>query len=180
MVPIKGYHLLLQACASLTTRGIDWTLNMIGDGPERPQLERSALELGIASRVTFSGPVAPERIQEHYHSADVMVVSSFMEGVPVVLMEAMACGLVVVSTQVGGVPELVEPGVTGVLCPPGSASAMADSLARIASARPRFSEMGQAARQTVLRLHDIHTVGGQMATLFRDHVAGTENSAVHL
>ena len=122
--PIKGYHILLDAIAVLSKEGFLVELNMVGDGPERDALEKRAKTLGISERVQFSGAVSQNQIGSHYDRADAIVMSSFMEGVPVAIMEAMAKELAVVATRVGGIPELVEDGVSGFLVNPGSAESL--------------------------------------------------------
>ena len=124
MVPIKGYTLLLRACRRLLDEGLDLRLEMVGDGPLRSELEALASTLNLERHVSFAGPVGQDRIAAHYAQADVLVISSFMEGVPVVAMEAMAVGLPIVATRVGGIPELVEDGVSGMLVSPSSTEAL--------------------------------------------------------
>jgi colanic acid/amylovoran biosynthesis glycosyltransferase len=165
MHPIKGYTLLLHACAQLSGRGIDWTLDMVGEGPLRAPLEALAEQLQISDRVSWSGPVGQDRILEHFERADVMVVSSFMEGVPVVLMEAMAMELAVVATAVGGIPELVEQDVSGILVPPASPEALLEAIVRIARDRAALPVMCAAARRKVCDQFDIRHVGREMAAL---------------
>lgn len=174
--PIKGYPLLLEACAELTSRGIDWTLDMVGDGPLRADLERLAHELKIEGRIRFSGPVGQDKIAEHFELANVMVMSSFMEGIPVVLMEAMAMELPVVATAVGGVPELVEQGVSGELIPPASAPALVEALVRMARANGSLAPMRAAARRKVEREFDIRDSGREMFALL-ERYAGRERPA---
>lgn len=171
LAPIKGYAVLLDACAELSRRRVDWVLSLVGDGPERGALERRARDLGIADRVTFEGAVAAEAIAGHYRSAEVIVVSSFMESTPVVLMEGMACGLAVAGTRVGGIPDLVTDGVHGVLVAPGSGSALADGLGALATKRGRLADMGRSGREAVRRMHDIHDVGAAMSELLRGCLA---------
>lgn len=170
--PIKGYAVLLEACAALSADQIDWTLDMVGDGAMAAELKAVAARLGIADRVTFSGAVGQDAIAAHYDRADVIVISSFMEGVPVVLMEGMAKGLAVVATAVGGIPELVEPGVSGYTVPPGSAAALADALRRVALEGPRVRDMGVAGRAKVLSEFSIEQTAAGMADLFSRYLSG--------
>lgn len=176
LAPIKAYAVLLDACAELSRRGVDWRLGLVGDGPLRTTLERRAGDLGIADRVTFHGAVAAEAIADLYRAAEVIVVSSFMESTPVVLMEGMACGLAVAATRVGGIPDLVADGVHGVLVAPGSADALAEGLAGLAARRDRLAEMGRAGREAVRRMHDIREVGAAMATLLAPHAAAASEA----
>jgi colanic acid/amylovoran biosynthesis glycosyltransferase len=175
--PIKGYPLLLEACAELSARGVDWSLDMVGDGPMRAELEALARRLGISSRITFSGAVGQDKIREHYERATVMVVSSFMEGVPVVLMEAMAMEMPVLATAVGGIPELIAPGKNGELVTPGSVPALVDGLLRLASRNGELKAMGAAARRTVLDDYNIRTGGREMGGLFRRYLPEAQPQA---
>jgi colanic acid/amylovoran biosynthesis glycosyltransferase len=170
--PIKGYALLLEACRKLTDDGVDWSWDILGDGPLRRELERTAGELDIADRVRFHGFVAQDDIQRFYNDADVLVVSSFMEGVPVVLMEAMAKGLAVISTAVGGVPELVQAGKTGLLVPPGGVEPLYRALRLLAGDRALLGALGEPAQQKIAAEFSIQLCGRQMAELFARYVAG--------
>ncbi|MCU1373659.1 MAG: glycosyltransferase family 4 protein [Actinomycetia bacterium] len=149
LVPEKGQEVLLRAVADLTRRGIDVRATFVGDGPRRAALEKAAAEAGITDRVTFTGSVGQDDIRRHYDAADVFCLPSFAEGVPVVLMEAMASGLPVVTTRITGVPELVEHGTSGVLVPPGRADALADALAELAADAARRNALGVAGRRMV-------------------------------
>jgi glycosyltransferase involved in cell wall biosynthesis len=118
-------------------------LTIVGDGPERGALEAQARALGVADRVAFEGAVAHQRIASYLHRADVFCLPSYAEGVPTVLMEAMASGLAVVATRVYGIPELVEDGRSGLLVPP------AEALARLAENAEMRAALGAAARDRV-------------------------------
>jgi glycosyltransferase involved in cell wall biosynthesis len=128
---VKGVPLLLDAFARLLAAHPAAVLTIIGDGPHRAALERRARDLG--GSVSFLGYRAPEAVAEALAAADMLVLPSFAEGVPVVLMEAMAKELGVVSTRVGGVPELVDEGITGFLVDPGSSEALAEAVKRYAA-----------------------------------------------
>jgi glycosyltransferase involved in cell wall biosynthesis len=159
--PWKGVDVLLAACAQLPP-GAKVHVDVYGDGSARGALERRAQQLGVD--VTFHGhvPGAPARVLE---TADVVVVPSRAENLPMAALEAMAAALPVVGTRVGGVPELVEDGVTGFVVPPDDAPAMAAAIAKIladdslrvamgkagaARVADRFSGDGAARRHVVL------------------------------
>lgn len=163
--PVKGYGVLLDAMGLLKRRGVGVTLTMIGDGPMRERLEALVRSHDLGDRVTFAGALAPERVRDALLESDAMALSSFMEGVPIVLMEAMACGLPVVATRVGGVPELVEDGVSGLLAPPGDAEAFAEAIERLVSCDLRA--MGRAGRARVERDYALDSQGERMAALLR-------------
>ena len=173
MVPIKGYPLLLKACRKLQDRGFDWQLTMIGDGPTRADLERLTDELGIADHVDFTGAVGQDEIGKYFDQANVMVVSSFMEGIPVVLMEAMARELAVIATHVGGIGELVESGQSGWLIEAGCVDALADALLEAAADPSRLSEMGEVGRRRVEEQFAAHHVGAAMRKLFARYAKPT-------
>jgi len=147
LVKVKGLPLLLQAIARLRRRRPDVALTIVGDGPDRAVLEAEAARLNIADAVTFTGNLPHDQVRNAMDQADVVALSSFAEGVPVVLMEAMASGVPVVAPRVGGVAELVDDGVSGLLFHPGDVSALAaniDSLLGDPALRERFGLAGRA------------------------------------
>ena len=125
LAAVKGVPLLLEALAHTHSEA---HLTLIGDGPERADLEAEAARLGLSDRVTFAGYKSQDEVALALGEADIFVLPSFAEGVPVVLMEAMATGLPVVATAVGGVTELVQDGVSGVIVPPGDVKALVRAL----------------------------------------------------
>lgn len=168
IVPIKGYPLLLQACSQLSRQGIEWSLDMVGDGPMLSDLKQLARQLGVQDNVAFHGAVGQDEIQQCYERCNVMVVSSFMEGVPVVLMEAMAKGLAVVSTDVGGIRELVLTERTGWLVRPGSIEALEQGLCKAARHLGGLSAMGRLGRQRVIDGFSVHCMCDQMYHIFQE------------
>jgi colanic acid/amylovoran biosynthesis glycosyltransferase len=165
---IKGYELLLRACAQLAKEGNAWQLNMVGDGPLMSSLQTLVKSLGIQDRVTFSGAVGQDKIAGHFDRADVLIVSSFMEGIPVVLMEAMAKRLAVIATRVGGIPELVRDGIDGVLIPPGSVEALADAIRPLSLEPTACERFGKSAREHVIAKFSVAQLGRGMRKLFTD------------
>jgi colanic acid/amylovoran biosynthesis glycosyltransferase len=161
----KGNAVLLEAIADLRDRGVEAEATIVGDGVRRATLERLAGDLGIADRVRFLGAVAQDRIPHELARADVFCLPSFAEGVPVVLMEAMAMEVPVVASAVMGVPELVEHGTSGVLVAPGRPAAVADALATLAADPERRAALGRAGRSKVLAEFDVD----RSAQLLRDH-----------
>jgi glycosyltransferase involved in cell wall biosynthesis len=153
--PDKGQELLVEAMAGLREAGVDAELVVVGGGPRRAALEQAARRLGVQDRVRFAGPVGQDRIRELYAAADVFCLTSFAEGVPVVLMEAMATGLPVVATQIMGIPELVRDGETGVLVPPSRSAPLVDALAALARDPHERRRLGAAARAKVAADYDV-------------------------
>ena len=124
-------------------------LGIVGDGPRRAALEDRTRALGLTDLVTFHGRVGHDDITRHYAAADVFCLPSFAEGVPVVLMEAMAMEIPVVASGVMGIPELVEDLRSGLLVRPGRAGAIADALARLAESEHLRRELGRAGRARI-------------------------------
>ena len=149
--PPKDFGTLLRALASLPADGFDAAI--VGDGPERPALERELGELGLRERVSLEG----ERrdVPSLLAGSDVFVLSSRSEGLPVSVLEAMAAGLPVVASAVGGVAELVLDGETGLLVPPADQAALAAALWRLvadAGLRRRLGAAGRARAETLFDL----------------------------
>ena len=134
---VKDHAFLLQACARMLKLGIPFTCSIAGDGPERQTLERLIRDLGLSEHVKLFGHVEHERLGPLYDRADVVVLTSRSEGIPIVLMEAMARGRIVLAPAITGIPELVIPGKTGFLYEPGS---MEDFLNQLLSIRSLITE----------------------------------------
>ncbi len=166
----KGLDVLLSAVKLLADGGTDVQLVLVGDGPMRDRLTRRAERLGIKGRVVLEGAVGQDEMAAYYAGADVFCLPSFAEGVPVVLMEAMASGRAVVATRVAGVPELVEDGVSGLLVAPGNAEELAAALQRLASSPEERESMGRAGRRKVVDEFDAEKCAAQLAQLFRENV----------
>ena len=167
LAPPKGNAVLLEAVAKLRDREVPAHLVIAGDGVRREALERLATELGINDRVSFLGAVGQERVLDELGRADVFCLPSFAEGVPVVLMEAMAMEKPVVATAVMGVPELVEDGRSGLLVPPGRPDAVADALVVLAADPDLRAALGREGRRKVIA--DFHV--DRSAELLRNHFA---------
>jgi colanic acid/amylovoran biosynthesis glycosyltransferase len=156
LVHRKGQSLLIEACAALLQRGIAVRLTLVGDGPKRAELETLAEALGVRERVTFAGSVGHDDILPRFRAADVFCLPSFSEGVPVVLMEAMAQSVPVVTTQVMGIPELVQDEHSGLLVAPGRVDLLTEALARLVQDRTLSERLGAAGRAKVLAEFDVN------------------------
>lgn len=165
---LKGHAVALDAVAKLKSRGVDVEATFVGDGPTRPSLERLAGELEIDDRVTFAGAVGQDEIGRYYAAADAFCLASFAEGLPVVLMEAMAMRLPVVATRIMGVAELVEHGATGLLVPPARPDLLADALEVVAGDRALRERMGEAGRAKVVAEFDIDEAARQLKLDFEE------------
>lgn len=168
---VKGVVVLFDAVASMIAAGTPVTLTLVGDGPQRAELEARARALEIAENVQFAGYCNQDEVQRHLAASDVFVLPSFAEGVPVSLMEAMARALPVVATNVGGVTELVRDGVNGLVVAPGDAAALEAALARLVSDADLRHRYGRAGRDAVRSDFDSMTEARRLVTLFLDPAA---------
>ncbi len=146
--PIKDHPTLLRACARLCEEGVDFTLWLVGYGPEETRLRALAAELGLEACCHFLG--RREDIPALLAAADIAVLSSQQEGMPGALMEAMAAGRPIVATNVGGLPELVLPDETGLLVPPGDPAAFAAALTRLLADASLRQTLGNNGRSRLL------------------------------
>lgn len=147
--PVKNHQFLIRACAELKKRGSRTLCLIAGDGPEHRSLERLIHKLELSDEVGLLGHVPHEQIDGHYAMADVVVLTSRSEGIPLVLMEAMALGKIVLAPEMTGIPELVIPGETGFLYQPGSLEDFIAKVQTINHLLPRLDEMRRAARRHV-------------------------------
>jgi len=164
----KGQLLLLEAARLLAAQAIEFELVLAGDGEMRAEIETLIADYGLQARVRITGWISSEQVRAEILAARALVLPSFAEGLPVVIMEAMALRRPVLTTYVAGIPELVRAGENGWLFAAGAvdelAAALADCLAQPAEVLQR---MGEAAYQRVLERHDIDTEAAKLAALFR-------------
>lgn len=168
LVPVKGHALLVRAIAALRDDGTDVRATFVGDGPERERLERLARDLRVADRITFAGAVGQDRILSFFHEADAFCLPSFAEGVPVVLMEAMACELPVVTTRTMGIPELVEDEVGGLLVAPSSVPDLVQALGRLAADLELRRRLGAGGRERVRDEFELGTTVDALGAALND------------
>ncbi|MCW2988671.1 MAG: glycosyltransferase family 4 protein, partial [Solirubrobacterales bacterium] len=153
-------------------RGPNVTATLAGEGALRPQLEEMAERLGIASRLEFPGAVGQHQLRELYEGASVFCLPSFGEGVPVVLMEAMAMEVPALSTRIAGIPELIEHCRGGLLVPPGRADELADALEWVLSDGDLYRELARNGREKVLREFDTDRSAERLRALFEEMLEG--------
>ena len=144
---VKNLEMLLQACATLQAREVRFRCVVLGEGPSRRALEAARADLGLDHAVTFLGAAEQGVVVSWLQRAAVAVLTSRSEGMPVCLMEAAACGLPAVAPAVGGIPELVDDGMTGLVTPPGDEVALADALERLLRDGDLRARLGAAARR---------------------------------
>ena len=153
--PEKGASGLITALQKVRAAGLDAHLTVVGEGPTRPELDAWVASLGLGDHCHLLGALAEEDTLKQIARADVVALSSFMEGLPVVLMEAMGLGVPVVAPRLAGIPELVDHERNGLLFHPGDWDGLADAILRLANDPDLGRRLASAARETVQQGFDI-------------------------
>jgi len=169
MTGVKRTDDVLRAFRRLRDRGVDACLCMIGDGPDRPAVERRAHELGLMRDTLFLG--YQEEVAPFYAAFDAMILPSINEGTPVSAIEALAAGRPVVATRVGGVPDVVREGEDGFLVEPGDVDALAERLARLAADPELRERLGAAGRTRVVPRYSVERLVDDIDLLYRSLLA---------
>lgn len=168
--PEKGHAGLFEAVATLSKSHPRLKLRLVGDGPERQTLENFASKLGIRQNVEFLGTRPEASTLKEVAASDLLVLPSFLEGLPVVLMEAMAIGVPVVAPRVAGIPELVEDGKTGLLFTPSNWDELARRISQLICDRDLYSRIADRAVIAVAEEFDVRLAAGRLSELFRSSV----------
>jgi glycogen(starch) synthase len=166
LFPRKGIRFLIQAVARLRPRHADIRLVVAGDGFERPDLESLTRELGVDDITTFLGWVANRDLPPYYRSCAVSVIPSLEEGFGIPAAEAMGCGAPVVASDAGGLPEVVQDGVTGFVVPKGDAAALADAIDKLLLDPGLRQRMAIASRTRALQLFDWERTAERLEALY--------------
>jgi len=148
--PVKNYSFLIQACVDLRRQGLDFLCWIVGDGPEQVALSRQIIKLGLHGRVHLVGHVPHASVSDYYRHADLVVMTSRSEGIPVVLMEAMSHGKLVLAPNITGIPELVEHQKTGFLYDTGSRASFVSFVRWIQDHQDELEEVRRAATAKVV------------------------------
>jgi glycosyltransferase involved in cell wall biosynthesis len=175
LVPRKGHATLIQVCSRLRARGRSFRCRIIGEGPERATLERLIVDNHLQGCVELAGPMALDHVYAELRKADVFAMlaeigpSGNRDGLPTVVLEAMAAGLPVLSTNLVAIPEMVQDGVTGVLVPERDVDAASRALERLLESAELRREMGLAGLARVRQLFDLEHSADQLAALLTNH-----------
>lgn len=165
----KGQLLLIEAARRLVAGGDSLELVLAGDGEMRDAVEAAIAKAALGGRVRITGWIPGDQVRAEIKAARALVLPSFAEGLPVVIMEAMALGRPVISTYVAGIPELVRPGEHGWLVPAGDAEALTEAMRACLDAPVEtLARMGAAAQGRVRARHDVDAAAGRLAGLFAD------------
>lgn len=168
----KGQHILLNAARILKDDGVRFRLTFIGEGEDRQSLEKQVRQLHLEGEVVLTGALGQDRVMEYYRKADVFVLPSFAEGVPVVLMEAMALEIPVISTRITGIPELIEHDKTGLLVTPGSSVELAEAIKSVIKNKKFSRKMSSEGRKAVLDGFNQHENNQYLRRLFEKYGEG--------
>jgi glycosyltransferase involved in cell wall biosynthesis len=185
LVPKKGFTDMLAALELLMREGIGFEAEIFGGGPLHDDLVRQAQAAGLGRRLRFHGARTQDAIIRAYRRAGLFVLAPVItdggdrDGIPNVLVEAMACGLPVVSTRVSGIPELITDGVDGILVDPHDPAALAAGMARLLRDSAFAAQLGDAARGKVERLFDIRSTIGRLYALFAGEPGAIASTAGH-
>lgn len=150
LAPVKAQYMLIAALRLLRDRGVAARLRLVGDGSDRTLLEAAAKRMELTGDVIFDGWRNQDEVRALYRRATLFAMASFAEGIPVVLMEAMAMEIPCVATRIMGIPELIEDGVSGLLVPPADEVPLADALERLLQDVGLRAELGRTGRRRVL------------------------------
>lgn len=180
LVSAKGQQILVAAVDLLVKRGLHIHLRIIGDGPDRKSLECEVARRGLEGQITFEGAINQDQIRDLYSAADVFVLASFAEGIPVVLMEAMAMEIACISTAIAGIPELIRNGIDGLLVEASDERGLAAAIDSLSSDFTMRHRLGAAGRCRVLEKFNLNYNVARLAQIFSDHlavIAGTNRCA---
>ena len=174
----KGQLLLVDAANILAKKGIDFELVLGGDGEMRAEVEAQIKHYGLNDKVRITGWISSDQVRNEILNAKALVLPSFAEGLPVVIMEAMALRRPVISTYIAAIPELVITGENGFLFPAGDVNALAETLEKFLSLpNEQLTKMGELAYERVLERHSASTEASKLAQLFNGTIANSKASA---
>jgi glycosyltransferase involved in cell wall biosynthesis len=171
LVAVKGQRVMIAAVDAVVGEGRQIRLRLAGDGPARAELEREVERRGLSQVVIFEGYLNQDRLRAVYRESDAFALSSFMEGLPVVLMEAMAMEIPCIATWIAGVPELIRDGVDGLLVAPGDIPSLARAIVRLMDDAALQRRLGRSGRRRILEGYDVATNVGRLADVFSRRLA---------
>lgn len=167
----KAQILIVQACARLRDEGMDFNFTLVGDGPDRARIERAVANASLQDRVHLTGALNQVAVREQFAQADIFVLASLAEGIPVVLMEAMSSGVPCISTPVNGIPELIQHERTGLLATPGDVDSLAEQLRKLITDPELRHRLAEAAHAKVLADFDLNRNVARLGHIFATFAA---------
>ncbi|MFC5861886.1 glycosyltransferase family 4 protein [Acidicapsa dinghuensis] len=172
LVAAKGHRIFIESLSRLAQNGVYYSVVLIGDGPERAALQSLINDRGIADRVQFAGAMDHGSTLDEVAKADVFVLASFAEGLPVALMEAMALGIPCVSTTIAAIPELIGDGSNGRLVFPANVDALSDALQNLTENPDFRALLGREARHTIEKEYNLNANLEKLAAVWRRRLGG--------
>jgi len=171
LTPFKAQHILLESVSRLVAEHRDIRLRLVGDGPDRPGLQEHILRLGLSERVILEGWKNQDEVRNLYRNADIFALASSSEGVPVVLMEAMAMQIPCVATRITGIPELIRDGIDGLLVTPSDMGELADAIRRLLDDPALRRRLAEAGRRRVQEKYQLASNLARLSEIFRRRLA---------
>jgi glycosyltransferase involved in cell wall biosynthesis len=166
----KGQHLLLDAIEKLDKQGRRVRLRLVGGGPDEASLKARAREMRTPELVIFEGGVTQDHIRKLYRAADIFCIPSFAEGIPVVLMEAMAMEIPCVTTHITGIPELIRNGIDSMLVAPSDVDGLVDAIAKLMDDPDLRERIGKSGRLRVMEHYDLRRSVEVLGSIFRERI----------
>lgn len=170
LVAAKGQRILIDACAEIAANGQQIRLVLIGSGPDEAALKAKVTAANLSSLVHFTGALNQQEVREWYQKADLFALASFAEGIPVVLMEAMASGLPCVSTRITGIPELIRDGIDGLLVSPSSCAELVDAIKLLIADEDLRQQLALSGRARIEDKYEITKNITHLGQIFRSNL----------
>ena len=171
LVSTKGQRILIEAAEQLIRQGRQFQLRFVGDGPDRSELESLVATHGLSGQIHFEGSLNQDQIQTFYRQADIFALASFAEGIPVVLMEAMAMEIPCIATGINGIPELIrDGGIDGLLVAPSDVDGFASAIAHLMDESTLRESLGKAGRQRVLEKYELSASADRLRDVFQNRL----------
>lgn len=170
LAPAKGQRILIDACRHLRDEERDIRLVLVGTGPDEQALKDYSIAQGLEGMIEFAGALNQDEVKARYANADAFALASFAEGIPVVLMEAMASGVPVVATRITGIPELIRDGQDGLLVAPSDTDALSGALARLMDDKPLRNQLARSGRKRVTQRYQLERNVHRLGEIFRQHI----------
>jgi glycosyltransferase involved in cell wall biosynthesis len=181
LVQLKGHLILIEAAERLAAEGLDFEIVLAGDGPFREPIEAAIRRAGLDRRIRVAGVMSADQVRDVIQASRALVLPSFSEGLPMVVVEALALRRPVITTAIAGIPELVATGETGWLVPAGSVDALTDAMRDALQSPPaRLDEMGRAGAARVAKQHNARAEARRLIEFLRPVVAARHQEGVRV
>jgi colanic acid/amylovoran biosynthesis glycosyltransferase len=170
LTPAKGQHILISAAQKMLQQGREFRISIVGTGPDEASLKIASERAGLSKHIHFTGALNQDAVHALYKETDIFVLPSFAEGIPVVLMEAMACGIPCISSKITGIPELIRSNDEGLLLPPSDVDSLHRALITLMSNAQLRESISHAARQRIITNFNLEKNIARLHVLFTKHL----------